>query len=50
LLANAKSVIELDPKVQDSTEARRLLRQFEETHALHVADRERLEEELAALD
>jgi hypothetical protein len=41
-------VIELERDGHDASSAKQLLVQFEELQALHIADRDRLEQELAA--
>jgi hypothetical protein len=42
-------VSELEDGSHDAVQARRLLAQFEELQALHIADRDRLRRELAEL-
>ena len=41
-------IVELDRDGHDSAQARNILANFERTQALHVADRDRLQEALAA--
>lgn len=49
-VANQRNLIaDLDRDGHDTTDARALLRQFEELQELHVADRGRLRQELKAL-
>ena len=49
-LANQRELIcQMERDGHNSTEARRLLKEFEELQAMHIADRERLLQEKAAL-
>jgi len=50
-LADQRELIfQMERDGHDTTEARRLLRQFEELQELHIADRDRLRQEKASLD
>ena len=50
-LANQRELIfQMEQDGHDTTEARRLLKQFEELQEMHLADRDRLRQEKASLD